>query len=106
MSEHNPAECHIILACLEDAETMAALYREVYPTAPGLPAGSGYPFPQYMSGAWLARSIVEGEFRWLVAKRDHALIGCLGAAINISPQGGDDRVAELTGLVVSTRCRG
>jgi len=106
MSGHGPGEWHIALASVADAEAMAALYREAYPTAPGLPTGSGYPFPQYMDGAWLADSLSASEFCWLVAKRAGELIGCLGAATNISLPSDDDRVAELTGLVVSKRCRG
>jgi ribosomal protein S18 acetylase RimI-like enzyme len=106
MRRHDRAGCQIRLARVTDAEAMGALYRETYPTVPGLPAGSGYPFPQYMSSAWLARSLTQDEFCWIVATRDGDLVGCLGAATNISLPGRDDRVAEFTGLVVKEHCRG
>jgi hypothetical protein len=105
MIEQIPGEWRIIRASAADAEAMAALYREVYPAGPGLPAGSGYPFPQYMNADRLACSLEGGQFRWLVAKCERELIGCLGAVTCNSLPSGDDRVAELTGLVVSTRWR-
>ncbi len=105
MSGHDPACWRIVPAAVTDVEAMAALYCETYPSALGLPPGTGYPFPQYMSSNWLARSLAGGEFCWLVGKYGEEVTGCLGAAANIGPPGGDDRVAELTGLVVSRRWR-
>ena len=106
MSARVLALCRICQASVRDAEAIAALYCETYPPAAGLPAGSGYPFPQYMSPAWMARSLSDGEFRWLAAKLGEELIGSLGAAISISRPNHDDHIAELTGLVVKTRYRG
>jgi len=85
---------------------MAAVYREAYPTRPGSPAGSGYPFPQYMSADGLARCLRDCDFRWLTAKCGQEVIGCFGAVTCSSQKGTDDGVAELTGLVVSRRWRG
>ena len=102
---HVPALCGICRAAVHDAEAIAALYCEAYPPLAGLPAGSGYPFPQYMSPAWMARSLSDGEFCWLAAKQGEELIGCLGA-ISISRPNDDDHIAELTGLVVKTQYRG
>src|SRR5215469_7658865 len=99
ISAHVPALCGIRRAAVHDAEAIAALYCEAYPPLAGLPAGSGYPFPQYMSPAWMARSLSDGEFCWLAAKQGKELIGCLGA-ISISRPNDDDHIAELTGLVV------
>ena len=99
-------EWRVARASTVDAEAMAAVYREAYPTGPGLPAGSGYPFPQYMNAGWLAGSIGDDGFRWLIARSGQQVIGCFGAVTCGSPAGSEHRVAELTGLVVSTRWRG
>ncbi len=106
MSGQIPGEWRVARASTADAEAMAAVYREVYPAGPGLPAGSGYPFPQYMSAGWLAGSLGEDQFRWLIARCGQEVIGCFGAVTCSSLAGSDNRVAELTGLVVSTRWRG
>jgi ribosomal protein S18 acetylase RimI-like enzyme len=106
MSKQIPGEWLVARASAADAEAMAAVYREVYPAGPGLPPGSGYPFPQYMSADGLACSLGEDQYRWLIAKCGQEVIGCVGAATCNSLPGSDDRVAELTGLVVSTRWRG
>lgn len=97
---------HVIVpASASDAEAMAALYREVYPAAPGHAVGHGYPFPQYMNRDWLAKCLEGDDFYWLVAKRDDNLLGCLGAATDIGALRGDDRVAEFTGLIVREEWR-
>ena len=106
MSGHIPEEWRVVRASAADAEAMAAVFREVYPAGPGLPAGSGYPFPQYMSAAWLAASLSDDQVRWLIARCGREVIGCFGAVTCSSPAGSDNQVAELTGLVVSTRWRG
>ena len=106
MTQQIPVEWRVARASTADAEAMADVYREVYPARPGLPAGSGYPFPQYMNAGWLAGSFGEDGFRWLVARCGRQVIGCFGAVTCGSPAGSDSRVAELTGLVVSTRWRG
>ena len=85
---------------------MAGVYREVYPARPGLAAGGGYPFPQYMNASWLAGSLGEDQFRWLIARCGQEVIGCFGAASCGSPAVSDHQVAELTGLVVGARWRG
>ncbi|MHC4206648.1 MAG: GNAT family N-acetyltransferase, partial [Planctomycetota bacterium] len=95
----------IIPASVSDAEAMAALYREVYPAAPGHAAGYGYPFPQYMKRDWFAKCLEGDNFYWLVAKRDDNLLGCIGAATDIGALRGDDRVAEFTGLIVREEWR-
>jgi len=106
MRRQIPDEWSVARASTTDAEAMAALYREAYPTGPGLPAGSGYPFPQYMNAGWLAGSIEDDGFRWLIARSGQEVIGCFGAVTYAGPAGSDHRVAELTGLVVTTRWRG
>jgi ribosomal protein S18 acetylase RimI-like enzyme len=105
MIEQISGKWRITRASAADAEAMAALYREVYPAGPGLPSGSGYPFPQYMSADRLACGLEGDQFRWLVAKCGQEVIGCLGAVTGNSLPSEDDRAAELTGLVVSTRWR-
>jgi GNAT superfamily N-acetyltransferase len=106
MSGQIPDEWRVTRASTADAEAMAAVYRATYPAGPGLPAGSGYPFPQYMNAGWLAGSILDDGSRWLIARSGQEVIGCFGAVTCAGPAGSDRRVAELTGLVVSTRWRG
>ena len=106
MSGQIPDDWRVARASTADAEAMAAVYREAYPAGPGLPAGSGYPFPQYMNAGWLAGSIGDDGFRWLIARCGQQVIGCFGAVMCGGPAGSEHRVAELTGLVVSTRWRG
>src|SRR5215469_1197791 len=106
MNEQVPGTWRVVSASAADAEAMAAVYREAYPAGPGSPAGSGYPFPQYMSADALARCMRDCDFRWLTAKCGQEVIGCFGAVTCSSQKGSDDRVAELTGLVVSRRWRG
>src|SRR5215469_2376229 len=106
MNEQVPGAWRVVSASAADAEAMAAVYREAYPAVPGSPAGSGYPFPQYMSAHGLARCLRDCDFRWLTAKCGQEVIGCLGAVTCSSPTCNDDRVAELTGLVVRTGWRG
>ena len=92
-------------AVSEDAEEIAQLYRDVYPPPDGLPVGYGYPFPQYMDPGWLTEGLRDTTLCWVVARIRDKLIGCLGAARDISMSQNRDRVAELTGLVVHERWR-
>ncbi len=105
MSQNGHCNFTILRASAGDAHAIASLYRAVYPPLGDLPIGSGYPFPQYMREAWLADALTRGDFHWVLAKRDGQLIGCLGAAVDISFADNQDRVAELTGLVVCESAR-
>lgn len=86
-----------------DAGAIAGLYCQVYPAA--VRPGDGYPFPQFMDSDWIARALCTEELHWLVAEAGGELIACLGAAPDIGMDDTDDRVAELTGLIVAEAWR-
>jgi GNAT superfamily N-acetyltransferase len=95
----------IISASPNDACEIAALYSRVYPPGKESSLGDGYPFPQYRSPQWVSDTFDCEQFLWIVAKWNGRVVGCLGAAINISTSCTNDRIAELSGLIVAEEYR-
>ncbi|NUO08338.1 MAG: GNAT family N-acetyltransferase [Candidatus Brocadia sp.] len=105
MQHTTPARFIIRSARPEDADSMAALYKETYLVANSGSCGERYPFPQFMDPLWFANNLIRKEFCWIVAEAFGKVIGCFGVLRNIGSPGSEDRIAEQTGLVVNEKWR-
>lgn len=91
-------------ALSEDASGISALYEEAYQPDEGGEASEHYPFPQLLKPPWVAQAIYDDWIFWVVAEHDGCIVGSAAAVRDIGM--GEDRVAELFGIVVDEKERG
>jgi len=87
-----------------DATTVCSQYDEEYRPAGGGDPRDYYPYPQLLDPGWVSRAALEPALCWMVAELGGVVVGSAAAVRNIGT--GDDRVAEVFGIVVRRAARG